>query len=75
MIRPGARASYQGNLGVVIGAPTFLTSLVTGRRTLWHLVYDLPVTTDLTCGCCPNNQHRYEGVFTTAESLVVVPIL
>ena len=70
---PGVRASYLGVPGVIEGQSSLLIGPDGSRKRIWHLVYDTPRQTTSPCGCCRpfGEGHRYLGVFTTPEHLVI----
>ena len=70
---PGARASHLGLPGVIEGPSSLLIGADGERKRIWHLLYDTPRQTTSPCGCCRpfGEGHRYLGVYTTADHLVV----
>lgn len=70
---PGVRATYLGVPGHIEGDSSLMISPDGSRQRIWHLVYDTPLQTTHPCGCCRpfGEGHRYRGVFTTPEHLVL----
>ena len=72
---PGVRATHLGLPGHIEGPSSVLISADGKRDRIWHLVYDTPRQTNSPCGCCRpfGEGHRYRGVYTTADNLVIEP--
>jgi hypothetical protein len=70
MIRIGARASYQGNVGTITTVHR-ASDPKNGRYLVWTLTYDEPLVTRLICGC-HKDWHRYLGVHSVASDFTLL---